>query len=45
MWCAIVVATNGGWSSLFSVFIAMICGIGTYNPRAQKQFNDRNKQK
>ena len=36
MWCAVVIAMDGKWMSLVSAFFAMICGVGTYSSRAQR---------
>jgi len=37
MWIAVVLATDGKWSCIFSVMVAMICGICTFDRRYQHQ--------
>lgn len=37
MWVAVVLAMDGKWASIFSVFVAMICGISTCNKRYQHE--------
>ena len=37
MWVAVVLATDGRWSCIFSVMVAMICGFCTYNKKYQQQ--------
>ena len=37
MWVAVVLATDGKWSCVFSVVVAMICGICTYSKKYQHQ--------
>ena len=37
VYVAVVLAMDGQWSSIFSIFIAMICGLCTYDKRNQHQ--------
>lgn len=37
MWVAVVLAMEGEWSCLFSVAVAMICGVSTYSKKYQHQ--------
>lgn len=36
MWVAVVLAIDGRWESVFSVAVAMICGMCTYKKRYQQ---------
>ena len=37
MWVAVVLAVDGEWSSIFSVIVAMICGLCTFKKRYKHQ--------
>lgn len=37
VWVAVVLAMDGKWSCIFSIIVAMICGLCTYDKRYQHQ--------
>ena len=37
VWVAVIIALDGQWSSIFSIFVGALCGILTYNKKYQHQ--------